>query len=78
MVGIFGAIALALVEVLIGAMLFAASPLMHFIWVVGSLFTVFFLDQRGRSLITSPRLFGFLVVVAIPISRISRPIPTRP
>ncbi len=63
---IFGAIALALVEVLLGATLFASSPLMHFLWVVASLFSTFFLVSTATryNFATS---YGFLVIVAIPI-----------
>jgi multidrug resistance protein MdtO len=63
---ILGAIALALAEVLAGVMLFSGSPVMHFLWVVASLFTIFFLISAATryNFATS---FGFLVVVSIPI-----------
>lgn len=65
-VTVFGAIGLALAEVLAGAMLFSGSPVMHFLWVMTSLFITFFLISAATryNFATS---FGFLVVVSIPI-----------
>jgi len=65
-VTIFTAIGLALATVLAGAMLFAGSPVMHFLWVVATLFITFFLVSAATryNFATS---FGFLAIVAIPV-----------
>ena len=63
---IFGAVLLGLANVLIGAALFAGSPLMHFIWIACSLFVIFFMISAATqyNFATS---FGFLVTATIPI-----------
>src|ERR1700722_9826115 len=65
-VTILGALTLALAGVLAGAMLFSGSPLMHFLWVVVSLFSIFFLISAATkySFATS---FGFLTISSIPV-----------
>jgi len=65
-VNIFGAITLALAEVLAGVMLFTGSPVLHFLWVVASLFSTFYLISAATRY-NFATAFGFMVVVAIPI-----------
>jgi len=62
---IMGALALGLAEVLFGAIAFAGSPFLHFVWVVISLFFIFFLISAATkyNFATS---FGFLVASTIP------------
>lgn len=65
-VTILGALTLGLAEVLLGAILFAGSPLLHFLWVATSLFIIFFLISAATkyNFATS---FGFLVAATIPV-----------
>jgi multidrug resistance protein MdtO len=65
-VTILVAITFGLMDVLLSAILFAGSPLLHFLSVTASLFIIFFLISAATkyNFATS---FGFLVAVTIPI-----------
>ncbi len=55
----------ALAGVLIGAMLFTGSPLLHFVWVVATLFITFFLISSATRY-NFATAFGFLSIAVIP------------
>lgn len=57
---------LATIEVLVAAMLFAASPFLHFIWVAANLFLVFYLISSLK-LYDTALAFGLLITNAITI-----------
>jgi multidrug resistance protein MdtO len=57
---------LATMEVLLGAMLFAGSPFLHFVWVAGNLFLVFYLISALK-LYDVALAFGLLITNAITI-----------
>ena len=54
------------VYVLLSALLFFGSPVLHFLWVVGSFFLVFFVMRVLRSY-SAAAAFGFVIVTCIPI-----------
>jgi len=60
------ALSLALAGVLAGAMLCTGSPLLHFFWVVATLFITFFLISSATRY-NFATAFGFLSTTAIPI-----------
>ena len=56
---------LATLYILVGAALFLASPFTHFLWIIGSLFLLFFVMSAGSSYsLTSA--FALLVTAALP------------
>ncbi len=59
-------IGLGLADVLAGGILFSGSPLLHFLWLIASLFAIFFLISAATQygLATS---FGFIITSTIPI-----------
>src|SRR5882757_4858946 len=52
--------------VLIGAMLVLDDPMLRFLWVVGTLFLVFYLMSALSSYAASAR-FGYLIIITIPL-----------
>ncbi len=60
------AFAAGTVYVVFGVMLFVDSPVTHFLWVVGSLFVVFYV-LSVTSVYNAAIGFGFLVSIAIPL-----------
>ncbi len=60
------AFAAGTVYVIFGVMLFVDSPVTHFLWVVGSLFAVFYV-LSVTSVYNAAIGFGFLVSIAIPL-----------
>ncbi len=60
------AFAAGTVYVIFGVMLFVDSPVTHFLWVVGSLFVVFYV-LSVTSVYNAAIGFGFLVSIAIPL-----------
>jgi multidrug resistance protein MdtO len=58
------ALALAAGDVLIGAMLFAGDPMLRLLWVVVTLFTLFFAVSAMTNYAAATR-FGYLVVITI-------------
>src|SRR5260370_37876905 len=52
--------------VLVGAMLVLDDPMLRFLWVVGTLFLVFYLMSALSSYAASAR-FGYLIVITIPL-----------
>jgi multidrug resistance protein MdtO len=57
---------LAAAAVLIGAMLFSGDPMMRFLWVVGSLFTMFYALSAMANYSAATR-FGYLIIITIPL-----------
>jgi len=57
---------LAAAAVLIGAMLFSGDPMMRFLWVVGSLFTMFYALSAMANDSAAAR-FGYLIIITIPL-----------
>jgi multidrug resistance protein MdtO len=60
------AFAFAAADVLIGAMLFAGDPMLRFLWVVATLFTVFYALSALTNYTAAAR-FGYLVAITIPL-----------
>ena len=60
------AFAAGTVYVIFGVMLFVDSPVTHFMWVIGSLFVVFYV-LSVTSVYNAAIGFGFLVSIAIPL-----------
>ena len=60
------AFAFATADVLIGAMLFAGDPMLRLLWVVWSLFTMFFALSALKNYTAAVR-FGYLVIITIPL-----------
>ena len=60
------AFAISAVYVLIGALLFQGDPLPRFLWVIASLFLVFYLLRAMTSYSAASR-FGYLIVITIPL-----------
>jgi multidrug resistance protein MdtO len=52
--------------VVVGAMLVLGDPMLRFLWVVGSLFLVFYLMNALSSYAASAR-FGYLIIITIPL-----------
>ncbi len=61
-IGMFG---LGTVYVMVSVMLFLDSPVTHFLWVVGSLYGIFFIIHTSRNYAAAAG-FSFLVATAIP------------
>jgi multidrug resistance protein MdtO len=64
--GLVVGVVLAGAYVLVGAMLFLGSPMLRLLWVVVTLFLVFYLLSAMHSYVASAR-FGYLIVIAIPL-----------
>jgi multidrug resistance protein MdtO len=62
---IVAAFAIGAADVLIGAMLFAGDPMPRFLWIVGTLFTMFYALSALGNYAAAVR-FGHLVVITIP------------
>jgi multidrug resistance protein MdtO len=60
------AFVVAAIDVLIGAMLFSGTPLMRMLWIVTSLFTMFFALSALTNYTAAAR-FGYLVIITIPL-----------
>lgn len=67
---------LAAVAMLLGAMLFAASPLLHILWAAASLFGVFYL-MSAMTVPAAPAAVGLLVINAISLWDSASPANTR-
>jgi multidrug resistance protein MdtO len=61
--------------VLVGAMLVLNDPMLRFLWVVGTLFLVFYLMSALSSYAAAAR-FGYLIIITIPLW--DRPVPAGP
>jgi multidrug resistance protein MdtO len=60
------AFAFAAVYILVGAAFFAGEPILRFLWVIGTLFAMFYSLSVIASYVTAVR-FGYLIVVTIPL-----------
>ncbi len=64
--GLVVGVVLAGAYVVVGAMLFLGSPMLRLLWVVVTLFLIFYLLSAMNSYVASAR-FGYLIVIAIPL-----------
>jgi len=60
------AFAFSVVYVLVGAMLFLADPMTRFVWVIGTLFLMFY-ALRVLNNYTAGARFGYLLIITIPL-----------